>query len=256
MTDDAELLRRFANERSQEAFAELVGRHVDLVHSAALRQTNGDEHLAKDATQIVFADLARKAGSLAGRRALAGWLFVSTRYAAAKLVRREQRRRRREMEAFMNADANDEPAAAEWDRVRPVLDDAISALGEVDREAVLLRFFEGRGFADVGAKLRMSENAARMRVERALAKLEGTLARRGVVSASGALAVALAQQAVTGAPAGLAASVVSATMTTGSVAAGAGAAAWIMGSAKLQLGVAGAIALGGWRDVVAATRNE
>src|SRR5436189_6234372 len=94
--DDAELLRHYAEEGVEDAFAELVRRHVNLVYSAALRQVNGDAHLAADATQLVFTDLARKADSLVGHRVLAGWLFTSTRFAAAKLVRGERRRHARE----------------------------------------------------------------------------------------------------------------------------------------------------------------
>src|SRR5436190_24286509 len=99
MNDDSELLRRYADQGDEKAFAELVRRHVNLVYSAALRQVNGDAHLAADATQLVFTDLARKAGSLAGHRVLAGWLFTSTRFAAAKLIRGERRRHAREQEA-------------------------------------------------------------------------------------------------------------------------------------------------------------
>ncbi|HSY74115.1 MAG TPA: hypothetical protein VK810_01485, partial [Dongiaceae bacterium] len=77
MTPDSELLRQFAKANSQDAFTELLKRHVNLVYSAALRQVNGDEHLAKDAAQMVFADLARKAGSLSCRQTLTGWLYTS-----------------------------------------------------------------------------------------------------------------------------------------------------------------------------------
>ena len=100
MKDDATLLRSYARNRSESDFAELVHRHVNLVYSAALRQVNGDVHLAQDVTQTVFTDLARKASSLANYQALAGWLFTSTRFAAAKFVRGEQRRRLREQEAW------------------------------------------------------------------------------------------------------------------------------------------------------------
>ena len=74
MIDDATLLRRYAENRSESDFAELVRRHLNLVYSAALRQVNGDTHLAQDATQLVFTELARKAAQLAGHRVLAGWL--------------------------------------------------------------------------------------------------------------------------------------------------------------------------------------
>src|SRR5947209_17428918 len=101
MTSDGELLRRYVEADSEEAFGELVRRHVNLVHSAALRQVNGDAHLARDVTQLVFADLARKARALVSHRVLAGWLFTSTRFAAAKLVRGERRRHAREQEAHL-----------------------------------------------------------------------------------------------------------------------------------------------------------
>ena len=99
MTDDSTLLRRYADDRSEADFAEIVRRYINFVHSSALRQVNGDAHLAQDVTQLVFTDLARKAGRVAAHPVLAGWLFTSTRYAAAKLVRTARRRAQREQKA-------------------------------------------------------------------------------------------------------------------------------------------------------------
>jgi RNA polymerase sigma factor (sigma-70 family) len=182
MTPDPELLREFARINSEAAFAELVKRHVNLIYSAALRQVNGDEHLAKDVAQTVFTDLARKASSLSRRESLTGWLYTSAHFAAAKIVRGENRRRDRE-EKFMRESENSgmgvPPVQSanemEWEKIRPALDDAMHELKETDREAVLLRYFENRQFAEVGAKLGLNENAARMRVERALEKLRAIL---------------------------------------------------------------------------------
>ena len=247
MRDDAELLLEYAENGKEEAFAELVRRHLGLVYQSALRQVGGDAHLAQDVAQSVFTDLARKAGSLGGRRVLAGWLYTSARYAAVQVVRSEQRRRAREAAVMrVNEQASTEGGAVEWERLRPVIDDALHALGERDREAVLLRFFEGRAFAEVGATLSVSEDAARMRVERALEKLRGLLARRGVTSTSAALAVALGGQAMAAVPAGLAMSVTGAALT-GGAAATVGAAGWatFMGMTKLQIGLAGVILAGG-----------
>lgn len=242
MKDDAMLLEEYARARSEPAFAELVRRHVDFVFAAALRQVNGDEHLAHDVTQMVFVDLARKAGSLA-RPVLAGWLFTSTRYAAAKCVRSEQRRRSREQEAQRMNDNDDQPSAApDWDRVRPLLDEALANLGEADRTAILLRYLQNLSFDQVGTRLAVSENAARMRTERALDKLRVLLARRGVTSSTGALALMLAGQAAVAAPAGLA------TAITGPALAGATAGGGIltfMSTAKLQWGLASAMVAAG-----------
>jgi RNA polymerase sigma factor (sigma-70 family) len=247
MIDDAELLRRYAVDRSEADFAELVRRHVNLVHSAALRQVNGDGHLAQDVTQLVFTDLARKAAELANHRVLAGWLFTSTRFAAAKLVRGERRRQTHEQEAQLMHDLSHSDSAAQldWDRVRPVLDAALAELDECDREAILLRFFEGRGFAEIGARLNVNDNTARMRVDRAVDKLHALLARRGVTSTSAALAVALAEQAVVAAPAGLATTVTGAALAGAGAATGGGWIATFMSMTKLQVGITSALALAG-----------
>ncbi|MBC7369273.1 MAG: TonB family protein [Undibacterium sp.] len=246
--NDAELLRRYAEHRAEDAFAEIVRRHVNLVYSAALRQVNGDAHLAQEVTQRVFADLAQKAGALARHRVLAGWLFTSTRYAAAKQVRGERRRQARETEAQLMQERfhdDDGVEALDWGRVRPVLDAALAELGEADRVAVLLRFFEGRDYAGVGARLGLGENAARMRVERAVDKLRGLLDRRGVGSTTAALALALGNQAVLAAPAGLAATVTGAALMSAAAGGGGAAVLTFMSMTKLQLGFAGAvIALG------------
>jgi RNA polymerase sigma factor (sigma-70 family) len=206
---DGALLRRYADRQDEAAFAELVRRHVDLVYAAALRKVGGDAHSAGDVTQRVFTDLARKAASLARHPALAGWLFTATHYAATQLVRAERRRRAHEQTAHtMNELAHDPAAAIDGERLRPLLDDVVLELDECDREAVLLRFFEGRGFAELGARLQLSEDGARSRVERALEKMQGLFARRGITSTSAALALALGSQAAGAtAPAALAASV-------------------------------------------------
>jgi RNA polymerase sigma factor (sigma-70 family) len=240
MSDDAELLRRYAEQRSEAAFAELVRRHLNLVYSAAVRLTRGDAHRAEDVVQLVFTDLARKAAALSRRPVLAGWLYTSTHYATAKILRTEQRRQTREQEAqAMHELLSNAAPEADWDRLHPVLDAAMRELSERDREAVLLRFFEGRGFAEVGAKLNLTENAARMRVDRALDKLRVRLSDHGVTSTAAALAVALANQAVVAAPAGLAATVTGAAL---SGTAAAGGSAWavlqFIAMNKLQIGIA------------------
>ena len=212
MTPDSELLATFARTNSEDAFAELVKRHVNLVYSAALRQAGGDAHLAQDVAQTVFSDLARKAGSLAQRQTLTGWLYTSAHFAAAKSVRAESRRRDRE-EKFMREPIHESAPEPDWETLRPQLDAAMHELKEADREAILLRYFENRQFAEVGARLGLNENAARMRVDRALERLRAALARRGL-TATAALAGTISAHAVQVAPAGLAATLAAASITT------------------------------------------
>jgi RNA polymerase sigma factor (sigma-70 family) len=244
MTPDGELLRRYAEARSEEAFAELVRRHLDLVHSAALRQVNGDLHLAQDVAQIVFTDLARKAGTLSRRASLTGWLYTSTRFAAMKAARTEGRRRAREHEAQTMRELLHDPGTdPDWETLRRTLDEAMHELREGDREAILLRYFEDRPLGEIGERLGLSENAARMRVERALEKLRSVLARRGVTT-SAALSAMLCANAVQSAPAGLAATLTSASLA-GAAAGGATLTTLrFMATTKLKLGIAALVIAG------------
>lgn len=227
--DDTTLLRAYAQVRSEAAFEQLVERHVDLVYSAALRQVNNDAHKAAEVTQVVFNDLARKAASLVGHPALAGWLYTSTHWAAKMLMRADRSRAKYERAAAEEtAVLGSSPHVAgagesmDWEQARPVLDDAMARLNETDRIAVVMRFFNNKSFAEVGARLGLGENAARMRVSRALEKLRYNLVRRGVTSSAGALGAALAANAVSAAPAGMAAAVGSVAVAAGAGASSAG----------------------------------
>jgi RNA polymerase sigma factor (sigma-70 family) len=243
MTDDAELLRRYVEQRSEAAFAQLVSQHVDMVYSAAFRQMRGDHHRAQEVTQMVFTDLARKAAGLLQHPVLPAWLHRSSRLAALALSRKEARRQGYENAAGKEAlIAEPNTPALDWGLVGPVLDDAISELEIRDREAILLRYFSAHPFGEIGRKLKLSENAARMRVERALIKLHERLSRRGISSTSAALAAALAAQSVVAAPIGVAAAASSAALT-----ASVGVAGWVsfMTSSKLSLALAAAVVVGG-----------
>ncbi len=207
-SSDAVLLRRYLDDGDEAAFAEVVRRYLGLVYHAALRQVGGDRHAAEEIAQTVFTLVARKASSLAQHEALAGWLHMTTRYSAQVHRRRESRRVRREEEArIMHENSGTEKNMAEWEKLRPLIDDVLAELNAADRDVVLLRFFTGLPFAEIGARMKVTENTARMRVERALEKLHGRLARRGVASPATALGVALSSQAMATVPAGLAASV-------------------------------------------------
>jgi RNA polymerase sigma factor (sigma-70 family) len=239
MTDDGQLLRQYVEERSEAAFTELVRRHVNVVYFAALRRVGGDRHLADDVAQSVFADLARKAPTLLERPALIGWLYTSTRFAAAQAVRTEQRRRTHEQEAQTMHELNSTPEA-DWNQLRPILDDAMDELNDQEREVVLLRFFEQLPLAEVGSRFAISTDAARMRVDRALEKLRGLLARRGLASTSTALAAVVATQSGLAVPPGMVARIVGGVLhRTGA------AAAKTLGVGKIAAGLAAAgLALG------------
>jgi RNA polymerase sigma factor (sigma-70 family) len=244
MTDDTELLRQYAVQRSEAAFGELVGRHVDFVYSAALRQMGGDHHRAQDVTQMVFTHLARKASAILRHPVLPAWLYRTTYLEAANTRRREGRRHRYELAAGAEARiAGTDDGAPAWERVFPVLDVAMNELNERDRRAILLRFFSNYSFAEVGRRLGLTENAARMRVERALAKLHNLLAQRGIASTSAALAAALSANTVAAAPAGVA----TAATTAALAGTGSGAAAWIvfMMSTKFPMTLTAALVLSG-----------
>ena len=211
-TSDGALLHQFVHERRDEAFAELVGRHVDFVFSAALRQLADDPESARDASQRVFSDLARKAAQLVHHPSLMGWLYTAARQAAANIRRGELRRRTREATAacmaqlVSSASGESEP---DWLRIRAELDAALAELSEGEREIVLLRYFGGLSWAEVGGRVALSDTAARLRADRAMGRLRDVLARRGITSSAAALGAVIAKNAVVPAPADLAAEIIS-----------------------------------------------
>jgi RNA polymerase sigma factor (sigma-70 family) len=218
MVEDAELIRRYTEEQSEGAFAELVQRHVPLVYSAALRRLAGDAHAAADVAQLVFSALARQAPSLAHCRVLPGWLYATTRNVAVDFIRSEHRRRAREQEASAMHERESTSPPPEWDQLRPSLDEVMDQLSQQDREAILLRFFAQRSFSEIGRALDIREDAARMRVDRALDKLRILLARRGATSTCAALGLMLTSQAATAAPAGIAGAITSAALQSAAAA--------------------------------------
>lgn len=206
MIDSRQLLVDYARNGSEEAFRELVKRYLALVYSTAVRLVGGDTHLAEDVAQTVFADLARKARTLPGDVMLGGWLHRDTCFVAAKTMRSERRRQARERHSVeMNSfQDRSEPALMQ---IAPILDEAINQLGTEDRTAILLRYFEQCDLRSVGKALGSNEDAARMRVNRALEKLHSLLKHRGVTLSVAALGTVLTAEAITAAPAGLALSV-------------------------------------------------
>jgi RNA polymerase sigma factor (sigma-70 family) len=231
---------------SESAFREVVSNYLGLVYSAALRLTNGNTHFAEDIAQTVFADLARMAPKLSCSVTLGGWLHRHTCFVAMTFLRGERRRQAREREAVeMNAldDHSEENLAS----LTPLLDEAINQLGANDRAAILLRFFEQRDFRFVGEALGSNEDAARMRVSRALEKLQGLLRRQGVAFSTAALGTALASESLAAAPAGLAVSISSTAIAGTALTSGTTLALnflKLMASTKLKATVAGLIIIG------------
>jgi uncharacterized protein (TIGR03435 family) len=199
--DDNQLLTEYARTQSETAFAAIVIRHVNLVYSTALRFT-GNPHHAQEITQAVFIILARKGGGLRRGTLLSGWLYQTARLTAANFVKSEIRRQNREQEAYMQSTLT-EPDAA-WKQLAPLLDEAMGRLGETDRNAVVLRFFENKTASEIAAALELNEAAAHKRVARGLEKLRKYFLKRGVTLTAAAIAGAVGANSVSAAPVGLA----------------------------------------------------
>ena len=213
---DMELLREYVRRNSDEAFAALVARHVNLVYSAALRKTR-NPRAAEEITQAVFVILAKKADRLRPQTILPGWLYQTARFTAAGFLRTEIRRARREQEAGMQS-LSSETEPGIWPQIMPLLEDAMGRLGEKERDAVLLRFFEGKSFQEIGAAVGASENAAKKRVGYALEKLRKFFAKRGVSSTTAILASEISAHSVQATPVALAKAVTAVAVAKGAAA--------------------------------------
>jgi RNA polymerase sigma factor (sigma-70 family) len=216
---DLELLKQYALENRQEAFAALLDRHLKLVYSAALRQVRSHQ-LAEEVAQSVFIDLARNAGKLESGTILTAWLYQVARRTAIDVVRRESRHQLRDQIAFaMNTQSANAP---EWNAIEPLLDDAMAALDPSDRTAILLRYFEDKSLREIGHSLGTSEDAAQKRVSRALDELREFFSKRGRTVGVGALAAVLSANAVQSAPLRLKAAILTHAAISGTAASVAG----------------------------------
>ena len=225
---DSELLSDYVAKGTESAFAALVERHIGLVYSAALRIVV-DPHLAQDVTQTTFAVLAREARHLIAHPVLPAWLHRTASNHAAKLVRGEMRRRAREQEAHAMQPQTNETEAG-WKQIAPLLDGAINQLPERDRAVILLRFFGTKSAREIGAALRVSEEAAQKRITRAVDRLRQIFVRNGVTLSAATLATILASNATAAVPPGLSLSV-----TTGALAGGTAITGFSISTLKLIL---------------------
>jgi RNA polymerase sigma factor (sigma-70 family) len=194
-----DLVREFACDNSETAFTELVRRHINLVYSVARRCTGTDGD-AQDVTQAVFIILARKAAGLREKTLLTGWLYETTRFTAARLLRTNARRRAREQDAYMQSTLNEADSTAAWEKLSPHLEMAMDKLSTADRSLLVLRFYENKTAAETAALLGIREDAAHKRLTRAIEKLRKFFAQRGVAISAMAIAGAVSDNSVEAAP--------------------------------------------------------
>jgi uncharacterized protein (TIGR03435 family) len=225
MEDDWQLLEDYASRNSEEAFRELASRYTGLVYQAALRQT-GNHYTAEEITQAVFIALAQKAAKIPKQAILAGWLFRAVRFAVLNHRRDDECRHRHEQEAFdmqNQPQVQTNPLDPVWETIVSVLDEALARLPTADREVLTLRYFADKSHKEAAVLLGVSEDAAKKRVGRALEKLRGAFARRGIHMASTALSAALSAHAAPAAPAGLSLTVAAVAIAKAPAAASTGA---------------------------------
>jgi RNA polymerase sigma factor (sigma-70 family) len=214
MKTDAELLNAFVLGQDEAGFRELVDRRIGFVYAVNLRRLR-EAHLAQDATQAVFIALARKAARVACCPSVIGWLHRSCCYESLNLMRAQTNRLARETEAErLGTTTGGSLPSGDSGALEVVLDEILNELPDKDREIILARYFSNHSYAEIGEKTGHTENAARMRADRALVRLRDRLASRGFPSAAAVLAGLLPSYAAAAAPTGLATIVANTALTT------------------------------------------
>jgi len=237
-----ELLAEFRRTRSEAPFGALMRHYTNLVYSVARRRL-ANVSLAEDVTQSVFLRLAKAVPNVRSDAELVAWLHRTTVHASIDLWRAEARRRAREHHVAAMQPQHTEPAA--WTDIGPLLDEALNELNDLERQAILLRFFEQKSMREVGMAFGVSEDAAKMRVSRALDRLRAVFGQKGVTCGAALLAALLTERAVEAAPAGLVLAL-AAMQLPAAVGTGLGIGGWLarVSRVKLAAGLAGLVAGG------------
>lgn len=213
---DRELLRHYADTGSQDAFAELVRRHIDWVYAVCRRRV-GDPALAEDVTQAVFIVLARKAPQLSRDTVMTGWLMTTAKFASADALKARRRREHHEAAAAKQRAEHDALSApASSDALLSDLDDAMLKLSDTDRSAIVLRYYKNLSVIEVAQSLGISEDAAKKRLTRSLDRLRKFMssgAGRATLGVAVSLPVLLASTAAQAAPTGLTQTTIAAAVT-------------------------------------------
>lgn len=194
---DQQLLDRYRHQGDRDAFAELVGRHAQLVYAAAQRLARAD---AEDVAQAVFLLLSQKAKAIRPEPSLAGWLYQATRHCARNALKMRQRRQHHERKA---AAMHNEARSDESDGLRELLDVGLASLGASYRQVLLLRYLEALSLEETAGRLGITVPAVAKRAERGLEKLRKVMAPAGRGTPTAALATAMAQEASQHLPVGL-----------------------------------------------------
>jgi len=200
---DLELLNQY-REGSQPAFAELVRRHASWIYCVARRRVR-DAHLAEDVTQAVFILLAQKAWKLRAAGPLQPWLMKVTQYTCSHALRTEMRRRAAETRAAEIVEQTS-PATTSTNEICSDVDQLLAGLPIMEQQILLLRFYGQRTLAEIANEMRLSEEAARKRVSRALDKLRKALSTSAVALPATGMEHWLDHGAVVPAPAHVASS--------------------------------------------------
>ena len=181
--DDTELIARFLSQTenlSDNAFRTLVERHGRMVERTC-RQILGDSHDAEEASQVVFLVLAKKAGSIRGRRTIAPWLHGVARRVARKVRQRATVRSHNEINSAVRAATlrirGDEPEVDQDDWRG--LHDEVARLPDKYRAPVVLCYLEGLTYEDAARRIGCPLGTVRVRLSRARDRLRDQLGRRG-----------------------------------------------------------------------------
>lgn len=199
MRDDHTLLHEFAVRGNETAFAELVERHLAMVHGVCLRRT-GDRQLAEELAQNVFATLARKSATIKKNVTIGGWLHRASCLESLHALRAEKSRQRT-VKRFRDLQEPDSGLAPEKDQdLAPLLDEAINQLPAADRDLLLMRFVSETTLRQIGVALGKTESAAQRHLQRALERLSAVLRKRGITTGAMALTAHLGTDLANAAP--------------------------------------------------------